>query len=754
MPIEYCADRGTFTLQTQHTTYQMKIDANGYLLHLYYGRSIPEEDLSYLHRTYDRGFSGNPYPCGGERTFSLDTAPLEYSSSDEGDYRVSSLSVVNHDGSYGAELKYAGHEIRIGKYALPGLPAAYAEREAEADSLLITLRDPRTRLALRLYYGVFAEKDVITRAAELVNEGNGEVYLEKAASCCLDIPFGNWDLIHFHGRHCMERQVERAPLQNNIQTISSGRGTSSHQHNPFVILCDRQTTEDAGDCYGVMLAYSGSHKTEVELEQFGSTRIVTGISDALFRWRLRSGERFVTPEVLLSYTGAGLGQLSRNYHALIRHNICRGVYKSSRRPVLFNNWEATYADFNEDKLLSLARQAADLGIELFVLDDGWFHLRSGDTAGLGDWFANREKLPHGLAQLAGKIRDMGMKFGLWIEPECVNEDSDLYRAHPDWALTVPGRPPMLGRMQLVLDLSRQDVQDYLFDCMQKLLTEAEISYVKWDMNRSLSDVFSHALPPERQGEAGHRYVLGLYALLERLTGAFPQVLFEGCSGGGGRYDAGMLYYTPQIWCSDDTDAIARLDIQRGTSFGYPASSMACHVTTSPNHQSGRSTPLHARGVVAMAGMLGYEMDLSLLSEAERDEIREQIRTYKSDAALIQEGALYRISDGGNESGCVVWQFVSPDKKIALVSAAAKDSQANGRLIHIRLKGLIEDARYKIGEDTISGAALMRGGYTLPLFFGDYPALQLRLCEVRETWVNGVSQPTASPSSYCACSTAK
>ena len=730
MPIQYSAERGTFTLQTQHTTYQMKIDANGYLLHLYYGRSIPQEDLSYLHRRYDRGFSGNPYPCGGARTFSLDTAPLEFSSSDVGDYRVSSLCVVNRDGSYGAQLQYAGHEIRRGKYALPGLPAAYAETEAEADTLVITLRDPGTGLTVRLYYGVFAEGDVITRAAAFCNEGEGDVYLEKAASCCLDLPFGNWDLVHFHGRHCMERQVERAPLQNSIQTVSSGRGASSHQHNPFVILCDRNATEEAGDCYGVMLAYSGNHKTEVELDQFGSVRVVTGISDLQFRWKLRAGEEFYTPEALLSYTGGGLGQLSRNYHRLIRRNVCRGAYQTARRPVLFNNWEATYAEFDEEKLLSLARQAADLGIELFVLDDGWFHLRAGDTAGLGDWFVNRDKLPHGLAQLAGKIRDLGMKFGLWIEPECVNEDSDLYRAHPDWALTVPGRPPVLGRMQLVLDLSRQEVQDYLFDCLQKLLTEAEISYIKWDMNRSLSDVFSRALPPERQGEAGHRYVLGLYALLERLTRAFPQVLFEGCSGGGGRYDAGMLYYTPQIWCSDDTDPILRLEIQRGTSYGYPASTMACHVTSSPNHQSGRSTPLHTRGVVAMAGMLGYELDLSALSETEREEIRAQIQSYRQDAALMQEGALYRLSDRETDPSYVAWQFVSPDGLRALVSVAATDSLANEKLIHLHLKGLREDAQYTIDDQTLSGAALMRAGYTLPLFFGDYPALQLRLSAVR------------------------
>ena len=730
MPITYCEDRKLFTLQTQKSTYQMKIDACGYLRHLYYGRKCVGDDFSYLYRDCDRGFSGNPYACGRERLISLDTMPLEYSSSDVGDYRVNSLSVVHPDGSRGTDLKFQGFEIqKRRKYALTGLPTAYSESEADADTLVITLGDTETRLEVRLYYGVFYERDVITRAVEIRNGGDSAVYLEKAASWCVDFPYGSWDLLHFHGRHCMERMPEREPLRNCIQTISSGRGTSSHQHNPFVILCDSEATEDTGDCYGFMLAYSGSHKTEVELDQFGLVRVVSGISDEQFRWKLEPESSFYTPEAILSFTSEGLGQLSRNYHVFIRHHICRGTYKSSRRPVLFNNWEATYADFDEERLLSLAAQAADLGVELFVLDDGWFHLRTSDTAGLGDWFPNRDKLPHGLAALADRICGLGMKFGLWVEPECVNEDSDLFRAHPDWALTVPGRLPVLGRMQLMLDLSRQEVQDYLYDAMEKLLTEAKISYIKWDMNRSLSDLYSHALPADRQGEVGHRYVLGLYSLLERLTGAFPEVLFEGCSGGGGRFDAGMLYYTPQIWCSDDTDAIQRLEIQRGTSFGYPASTMGCHVTASPNHQTGRSTPLNTRGIVAMSGMFGYEMNLATLSEAERQEVREQIRTYQKDEPLIREGNLYRLGSSVENGHYTAWQYVSPDQKTALVNVVVTDPKANGKLIHLRLKGLKENVQYRLEDTkahTISGAALMYGGYTLPLLSGDYPAFQLRL----------------------------
>ena len=744
MSICYDEQRNTLTLQTARSTYQMRKDEHGFLQHVYYGRTVTDGDMSYLHRRYDRGFSGNPYDCGEERNYSLDIEPLEYSCLDTGDYRVPALSVAGADGAYGADLRFDSFEIRKGKYSLPGLPAAFVSEMDDADTLVVTLKDPRLGLAVRLYYGVFRELDVITRAAEIVNEGKDAVFVEKAASLCLDFPFGRWDLIHFHGRHAMERQTERFSLKNCVQTISSGRGISSHQHNPFVILCEQQATEDSGDCFGCMLAYSGSYKIEAEQNQMGSVRLVSGISDEKFRWRLSPGESFFTPEALLCYSSQGLGELSRNYHEMIRRHICRGKHVFSHRPVVYNNWEATTADFDEEKLLSLAAEAAGLGCELFVLDDGWFHLRADDRAGLGDWFADRQKLPSGLKGLSEKIRGMGMQFGLWVEPECVNEDSDLYRAHPDWAFAAPDRPPVLARKQLVLDLTRADVREYLYDCLYRLLSGADISYIKWDMNRALSDVYSNKLPPDRQGEAGHRYMLGLYELLERITSAFPDVLFEGCSGGGGRFDAGMLYYTNQIWCSDNTDAILRLEIQKGTSYGYPVSSISCHVTQSPNQQSGRTVPLKTRGAVAMSGAFGYEMDLTALTEEERAEIRRQIALYKDREKLIHGGKLYRLSGRGERDtlsdtlargGVYAWMFVSADRGEALVNVAAVSSQANGQLTWLRLKGLDENAQYRIeAEDgstqLLSGAALMYAGYSFPMFFGDYPSACLRLTRIQ------------------------
>ena len=447
MSIYFDESKNLMTLETKDSSYQMKVDEYGFLRHLYYGRRIGSFDMSYLYNDYDRGFSGNPYLARDDRTLSLDTLSQEYTSFGVGDFRLNAISVVNGDGSYSADFRYVGYEMIPGKYSIPGLPSVY-DNGGEAQTLVIHLQDPVTLLSLRLYYGVFEDKNIFTRAAEFINQGRSEIVLEKAASACLDIPFGSWDVIHFHGRHCMERQMERRPLLHAVQTVSSTRGMSSHHHNPFVILCDHNVTEDSGDCYGMMLMYSGSHKTEIEVDQFGSVRVVSGIHDAQFHWALAPGERFFTPEVILSYTENGLTALSHRYHDIIRYNICRGTYKLTRRPLLFNNWEATYYDFNEDKLICLARQAAELGIELFVLDDGWFGNRNDDNAGLGDWTANPEKLPRGLHTLTEKINALGLRFGLWIDPEMVNEDSNLYRAHPDWAFSSPGRRPMRGLMFL------------------------------------------------------------------------------------------------------------------------------------------------------------------------------------------------------------------------------------------------------------------------------------------------------------------
>lgn len=723
MSIRFNEETRQLILETRKTSYQMKIDELGYLKHLYYGPSAGTWNMDYPFRTYDRGFSGNPYDMRDNRAYSLDSMPQEYTSYGVGDFRINTITASYPDGSRCAEYRYISHEIREGKYSIPGLPSAYDNGDT-VQTLVVTLGDTASNIRVRLYYGVFEEKDIITRTAEIINGGEETVWLRKAASVCLDLPFGKWDLIHFHGRHCMERQPERVPLFHGIHTISSGRGMSSHQHNPFVILCDRKTTEDSGACYGMMMMYSGNHKTEIELDQFDSVRAVMGLNDERFRWELEPGTSFFTPEVILTYAD-GLTEMSHNYHRIIQNNVVSSRYRNSHRPVLINNWEATYFDFTEEKLLEIAEKAADLGIELFVLDDGWFRNRNDDNAGLGDWAPDEHKLPEGLGRLIEKIKEKGLAFGLWIEPEMVSEDSDLYRAHPDWALTAPGRAPMMARNQLVLDLSRSDVRDYLFETISGLLENNDIRYIKWDFNRPLSDVYSHSISAERQGEVPHRYYLGLYELYDRLTSAFPDVLFEGCAGGGGRFDAGMLYYSPQIWCSDNTDPISRLKIQYGTSFGYPAGTVSAHVSASPNHQTGRRTTLETRGTVAMTGAFGYELDLTKLTDEECKEIKEQILRYRDVESVIREGKLYRLSGLEEGSRYFCWEYVSEDKNRCLLSIVVTDPLANGPSIHVKLKGLLPDAVYSVGgEFECPGSILMENGYTFVSLTGDYPALQI------------------------------
>ncbi|MBQ6413512.1 MAG: alpha-galactosidase [Ruminococcus sp.] len=728
MSIRYIEDTRQLILETKNTAYQMKIDELGYLQHLYYGPKLGQNDMSYPFRIYDHGFSGNPYDMRQNRAYSLDSMAQEYTSFGVGDFRVTSIRASCSDGSRCAEFRYESHEIRDGKYAIPGLPSVYDSGQI-AQTLIVTLIDNAANIRIKLYYGVFEELDVITRAAEIINAGYEIVWLRKACSMCLELPFGKWDMIHFHGRHCMERQAERVPLFHGVQTISSGRGMSSHQHNPFVILCDREATEDSGACYGVMLMYSGNHKTEIELDQFDGVRIVTGVNDDRFRWELASEASFFTPEVILTCAD-GLNELSHNYHRVIRNNVVRGEYKLSHRPVLINNWEATYFDLNEDKIVAIAKKAQELGVELFVLDDGWFKNRNDDNAGLGDWVPDTEKLPNGLDGLIAKINDMGLKFGLWIEPEMVNEDSDLYRAHPDWALTAPNRAPMMARNQLVLDLSRKEVHEYLYKTISDILERYNITYIKWDFNRPLSDVYSHSTPSPRQGEVTHRYYLSLYSLYEKLTKKFPHVLFEGCAGGGGRFDAGMLHYSPQIWCSDNTDAIARLKIQYGTSFGYPTCTVGAHVSASPNHQTGRKTPLSTRGVVAMSGAFGYELDLSALSDEDCEEIKEQIKRYKEIEPIIHSGKLYRLSKMSDTDHFMAWQYVSPDQCRSVLNIVVTNPLANSAPVHVDLKGLLPDATYSVnGEFEVLGSALMRGGYTFPRLTGDYPAMQLDITKI-------------------------
>lgn len=728
MAIQIDAEKKIFTLETDHTMYQMQADAYGVLRHLWYGAKTGC-DMSYLQDYPDVGFSGNIYAAGNGRTYSLDTLPLEYAGAGVGDFRVPAVAAVHADGSSALDLRYYSHTVKPGKYGIEGLPAVYAA-EDEAETLEVVLRDTASAVEVTLLYAVLPALDLVTRCARIRNLGETPVTLTKAASLCLDISRGSWEWVHFHGRHAMERQMERRLLFHGIQEIGSTRGTSSHHQNPTVLLCTPDCTETAGACIGAALVYSGSHQTRLECDQLGQVRMVMGIHPDLFRWELKAGETFSTPEVMLSYSDTGLETLSHHFHQAIREHICRGKYQLAERPVLINNWEATYFGFDTEKILHIAEEAARLGVDMLVLDDGWFGKRDDDCSGLGDWFVNETKLSGGLHDLVEKIKGMGMRFGIWFEPEMISEDSDLYRKHPDWAIRIPDRAPMRSRYQLVLDMANPEVQEYLFRVMSDVLHSADISYVKWDMNRSISDWYTRTLPADRQGEMPHRYVLGLYALLERLTAAFPDVLFEGCSGGGGRFDAGMLYYCPQIWCSDDTDAYERTKIQYGTSFFYPVSAVGSHVSTVPNHQTGRITPFETRGTVAMAGSFGYELDLNLLSDGEKQEVAEQIRQFKTYGPLIHNGKYYRLTNPMAEDAAL-WEFAAQDGSEVLVQGMLFHAEANVLRRTVQLRGLDAEKRYRLDgtEQVYTGAALMAGGVLLPKAWGDYTPVTMHFSEV-------------------------
>lgn len=717
-----------FNLETENTLYQMKVDRFGILNHLWYGEKT-DCCMDYLLDYPDAGFSGNIYEAENERTYSLNTLPQEYSTSGVGDFRISAISVTHEDGSNALDLRVREYQIKKGKYEIPGLPAVYA-KEDEAETLEITLKDTATEAEVILKYGVFEKEDVITRSVVVKNSGKTPIVINKVHSMCLDIPYGDWEWMHFYGRHTMERQAERVPVLHGISESSSSRGTSSHHQNPAVLLCEKDCTETNGHCIGAALMYSGGFQAQVEKDQLEQVRLVMGIHPDTFEWTLEAGEAFYTPEVILSCSTTGFAKLSQNFHHIIRNHVCRGTYQLSSRPVLINNWEATYFDFNEEKILNIARQASKLGIDMMVLDDGWFGKRDDDCSGLGDWFVNEKKLNGGLKALVEKINAMGMKFGLWFEPEMVSEDSDLYRNHPDWAIQIPGRKPMRSRYQLVLDMSNPEVVDYLYGVMSAILRENHIEYVKWDMNRSISDWYTATLSRGRQMEMPHRYVLGLYELLEKLTSEFPDVLFEGCSGGGGRFDAGMMYYCPQIWCSDNTDAHERTFIQYGTSFFYPTSTVGSHVSAVPNHQTGRITSIETRGVVAMAGSFGYELDLNQLSEEEKTVVAKQVTHYKEYQSLIYNGDYYRLANPF-EDGMSAWSWISEDKKTILVQGVLFRAKPNVLRKTLRLMGLEAKKKYKIAgtEEVYTGVALMSGGVLLQRAVGDDVSFEIVLEEI-------------------------
>ncbi len=729
MAVRFDEKKNLFTLQTLDSTYQMKVDDHGVLLHTYYGAPADETDFSYLIGPEDRGFSGQPGDEKKDRTYSMDYYPLEYPVQGNGDFRVKALKAGFEGEVPALDLRFISYELEKGKYSLPGLPALFEAEAGEVETLKITLKDRLEEIYVTLFYGVFEKKNVITRAASIENRSGKNVTLKRALSLGLDFMEGDMDLIHFYGKHAGERQFERRNLPHGITEISSSRGTSSHHHNPFVILCDKDTTEDFGNAYGVSFIYSGGFKIQMEKDQVDGIRLVCGLDDEEFLWKLAPGETFVTPEAALSYSEKGLTVLSDQFQKAYHANLIRSPWKDKKRPTLVNNWEATYFGFDAEKLLKIAGEAADLGLDMLVLDDGWFGKRDDDNSGLGDWFVNEKKLGCTMKELVDRVNALGLKFGIWLEPEMVSEDSDLYRTHPDWVLQIPGREPNRSRNQLVLDLSRKEVREYMKKFIDDTLSCANISYVKWDMNRSVDNVYSAADPTLSQGAIRHKYVLGLYEVMEDMLTRHPDLLLEGCSGGGGRFDAGMLYYAPQIWCSDNTDAIERLRIHYGTSFGYPMSSVSAHVSVCPNHQNGRVTPFKTRGICAMQGSFGYELDLSKLSEEDKAEARRQIAVYNENWELFQSGSYYRLNSPMENHDYTAWSYVSKDQRKASLNVIYTDLHGNPKPVRVKLKGLKKDASYDVDGTVYTGAALMRGGLLIPKPACNYDSYMVCIREI-------------------------
>lgn len=716
--ITYDPEKRLFHLQGKDTSYVMQVIRGGCLSHLYWGKRLKTFRGSNPLQFLDRGFS--PSAFEDDRTFSPDTIPQEYPVFGSGDFNPPACQLQMEAGNTITDLCYHSHTIYPGKPTLDGLPAVYVEEDQEATTLELVLYDQLVDLRVTLLYTVFRDHNAITRSARFHNGGQTRLRLLRAMSACVDFRDAEFDLLTLHGAHINERNVARRPLAPGLQAAESRRGHSSHQQAPFMALLRRNADEDQGEVYGFNLVYSGNFLAEVEVGQFATARANIGINPFDFSWMLESGEQLQTPEVVMVYSDQGLDGMSQTYHSLYRHRLCRGQFRERERPILINNWEATYFKFNADKIVELASAGKDLGLELFALDDGWFGQRDNDDSSLGDWVIDRRKLPDGMGALAQRVRDMGLEFGLWFEPEMISENSNLYRAHPDWCLHAPGRRRTLSRMQLVLDLSRQDVCDYIIESVGKVLDSAPITYVKWDMNRHMTEVGSAVLPAERQRETAHRYMLGLYRVMDTLVTRFPHILFESCSGGGGRFDPALLYYMPQVWTSDNTDAICRLKIQYGTSLTYPPITMASHVSAVPNHQVHRKTPLAIRGHVAMSGNLGYELDLTKMSEEEKAIVKAQVASYKAIRHIIQLGTFHRIRSpfAGNDTA---WMFVSQDQTEVVAFYFRVLCQPNAPVEIFKLKALDADALYRdlaTGEE-FGGDELMYAGRTLPFTYGDF-----------------------------------
>ncbi len=717
MAISFQKETKLFKLDTENTTYLIGLSPEGYVGHVYYGERLRVADAYYLLRTEEPPYT--PDKNEREKSAFLDFYPMEYPSGGIGDYRESCINIRNEAGCMGSEFLYRSHEILNGKPKLEGLPASFGT-EDEVMTLEITCFDSVLNLKLVLSYSVFEKEDIITRNVKVINEGEERVKLEKVYSACLDMDNEDFELLTLHGSWARERHIQRRSVGYGKQLVSSAKGESGHQEHPFVALVTPGTTGQQGRVYGMHFVYSGNFIGQVEKTQFDAVRMVMGISSEEFCWNLRGKESFQAPEVVLTFSGEGLGKMTRAYHDFYRRHMIRSPYKDKKRPILINNWEATYFDFDTEKLLDIAREAKKDGIEMLVMDDGWFGKRNSDNCSLGDWTVNENKIQGGLKYLAEEVKKIGLKFGIWFEPEMISPDSELYRTHPEWAIHIEGRKATQSRQQYVLDLSNPEVVEYAYESVAKILRSAPIDYVKWDMNRQLSDLGSSYLDKDSQQELFHRYVLGVYQMQERLVTEFPELLLENCSGGGARFDPGMLYYSPQIWCSDDTDAVERLVIQEGTALIYPLSTIGAHVSVCPNHSVGRVTPFETRGHVALAGTFGYELDITKLPEEERQQIKGQTEMYHKYNDLVREGDYYRIASFSENGHYDCYMEVAKDKSEALVTYVQVHGIPNSKSRKLKLQGLDPLAVYELEgtKERYSGEILMKGGYLFKDFWGD------------------------------------
>ena len=706
MPITFDEKRKIFKLDTLDSTYAIGI-REGYLIHLYYGKKIPDDNLLDLPF---RGYFATISPKNvhvDDYKFSLDVQPMEYSCNGSGDYRLAALSIKDSMGRTTTDIRYLDHKIYDGKPKLKGLPATYCNDDSEAQTLELITIDKFTGAKVTLYYTAFANYSVVTESVKVENTGKETFEIEKVASCCVNFPSMDYNMINLSGVWSRERRVITRHLAHGIQSVASKRGSSSHNHNPFVALVDDKGGEDFGDAFGFNLVYSGNFSADIETDYLDCTRLVMGINPIDFTWVVEPGDEFQSPEVVMVYSDSGMGKMSRTFHDLYNNNLIRGEWKNKKRPLLINSWEGSGFDFDQETLVRYAKEAKKLGIELLVMDDGWFGHRDSDNSSLGDWFVNESKLKGGLTKLIERVNAEGVQFGIWYEPEMISEDSELYKAHPDWCVHVEGREQSPARQQYVIDMTRQDVRDCIFNQMYDVLSKNNIAYLKWDYNRAITEPASVMLDARHSKEFFHRFILGTYELMDRITSAFPHILFESCAGGGGRFDAGMLYYMPQAWASDNTDPIERLTIQFGTTMCYPASSMGAHVSACDR------TGIETKAAVAMAGTFGYELDPKEMSEEDKEKVKEQVKNYHRYYNVIHFGDLYRIIAPTDDEFKCAWEYVAKDKSEALLTVVIKNRAPHDFLL-IKMKGLDPEKMYRdetVGE-IYSGALLMNAGINL------------------------------------------